>query len=54
MGKDAEPEDGAPVEVAVEIACLRAFGGRLAANIVVLNYTHLYAFIAFYHLFLGG
>jgi hypothetical protein len=29
-------------------------GGRLASKIVVLNYTHLNAFIAFYHLFLGG
>ena len=28
-------------------------GGRLAAKIVVLNYTHLHAFIAFSHLFLG-
>jgi hypothetical protein len=28
--------------------------GRLAANVVVLNYTHLHAFTAFYHMFLGG
>jgi len=27
--------------------------GRLAAKIVVLNYTQLYAFTAFYHLFLA-
>jgi hypothetical protein len=27
--------------------------GWLAANMVVLNYTHLHAFTAFYHLFLG-
>jgi hypothetical protein len=34
--------------------CARGVIGRLAANIVVLNYTHLHAFTAFYHLFLSG
>jgi hypothetical protein len=34
--------------------CWKAVGGGFWLKMDVLNYTHLYAFIAFYHLFLGG
>ncbi len=51
---DVGPEADVSMETAVEIACSRAFGGRSAAKIVVLNYTHLYAFTRFYTKFLSG
>ena len=36
-----------------EKGCWEVVGGGFWRKMVVLNYTHLYAFIAFYHLFLG-
>jgi hypothetical protein len=36
-----------------KMVCWKAVGGGFWRKMVMLNYTHLHAFIAFYHLFLG-
>jgi hypothetical protein len=38
----------------VEKGCWRALEGGFWRKMVVLNYTYLHEFTAFYHLFLGG
>jgi hypothetical protein len=51
-GKVAGPEAGIPVRKRWKKGCGRAVGGGFWRKTVVLNYTHLYAFIAFYTKFL--
>jgi hypothetical protein len=54
MGKDAAPGVGVPTKAKWKMNCWGGVGGASRRKMVVLNYTHLHAFIAFYHLFLGG
>ena len=47
------PEAGVPMEAGWKMDCARGVIGWLAANMVVLNYTHLHVFTRFYTRFLA-
>src|SRR5882724_12354577 len=49
----AGPEAGVPTEAGWKMDCARGVIGWLAANMVVLNYTHLHVFTRFYTRFLA-